>query len=185
MNNFYKCIGFNFLLFISFSNVFSQERYFTRQGHISFYSHTPVEDIRATNDHVLSILDISTGEFEITLLMKSFSFEKALMQEHFNENYVESHKYPKANFSGKILNLEQIISGENETAYIAGKLTIKDVTKDIEVESRIIIENNTITLRGKFMVTVADFNIKIPAIVRNNIAKEVEVTYQLTHQPYQ
>lgn len=184
MNNIYITFSFFIIILICGHAAIAQDRYFTRQGHISFFSHTPVEDIRAVNNQVLSIIDIATGDVEITLLMKSFSFEKALMQEHFNENYVESHKYPKANFSGKIENLEQIIAGENGSAEIKGSLTIKGVTKALEVESRITIENDTISLKGKFMVTVADFNIKIPAVVRNNIAKEVEVTYNLVHQPY-
>src|SRR5690554_8148922 len=93
------------------TSVFAQNKYFTKQGYISFYSHTPVEDIKAENNQVLSIIDFSTTEIAVTLLMKSFAFEKALMQEHFNENYVESDKYPKANFSGKIQNLEDILSG--------------------------------------------------------------------------
>lgn len=167
------------------STLWSQDRFFTRQGHISFYSHTPVEDIQAINNQVLSIFDVTTGEIEIVLLMKSFAFEKALMQEHFNENYVESHKFPKASFSGKIEDIQSLLEGEITTTPVRGMLTIKDVTQVVTVETRFVFEKDQITLRGKFMITVADYNIKIPAIVRNNIAREVEVTFQLIHQPYQ
>src|SRR5690606_8165998 len=166
------------------TSVFAQNKYFTKQGYISFYSHTPVEDIKAENNQVLSIIDISTSEIAVTLLMKSFEFEKALMQEHFNENYVESGKYPKANFSGKILNLEDILNGNNKIAEIMGSLTIKGITKPINIESKVIIEKDTITLKGKFMVAVADYNIKIPVIVRKNIAEKIEFSFILTHQPY-
>ncbi|MEX2350584.1 MAG: YceI family protein [Flavobacteriaceae bacterium] len=169
---------------MSVFSVFSQERLITRQGYVAFYSTTPVEDIKAGNNQVLSIVDLTTGEIAISILMKSFAFEKALMQEHFNENYVESNKYPKAGFSGKIINLDDILSGEVSIAEIKGELTIKDVTKPMIIESKVTKENDQLILQGKFMVTVADFNIKIPAIVRRNIAKEVEVSFRFIHQPY-
>jgi|SRR5690554_555884 len=174
------------LLFILITGLYvsAQEKYFTKQGYISFFSHTSVEDIKAENNQVLSIIDFSTGEIAITVLMKSFAFEKALMQEHFNENYVESDKYPKATFTGTIQNLKDILEGNNTIAEIKGKLTIKGITKIVTIESKTVIENDSITLKGKFMVTVADFNIKIPAIVRKNIAESVEVTFLLNHQPY-
>lgn len=175
-----------FVLFLTaVFHVHAQEQYFTRQGYVSFYSHTPVEDIKADNNQVLSILDFDAGEIAISMLMKSFTFEKALMQEHFNENYVESDKYPKAFFSGKITNLDAIKNGDVTVAVIHGDLTIKDATHPTIIESRISLEPNGIVLRGKFMVTVADYNIKIPAIVRRNIAREVEVSFHFTHEPYQ
>lgn len=176
----------HFILIFTMSvfSVFSQERLITRQGYVAFYSTTPVEDIKAGNNQVLSIVDLTTGEIAISILMKSFAFEKALMQEHFNENYVESNKYPKAGFSGKIINLDDILSGEVSIAEIKGELTIKDVTKPMIIESKVTKENDQLILQGKFMVTVADFNIKIPAIVRRNIAKEVEVSFRFIHQPY-
>lgn len=172
------------ILLTGFVQTHAQEQFFTRQGYVSFYSHTIVEDIKADNNQVLSILDFDTGEIAITMLMKSFTFEKALMQEHFNENYVESDKYPKAFFSGKISNLEAIKNGDVTVAVIQGDLTIKDATHPTVIESRITVEANTIVLRGKFMVTVADYNIKIPAIVRRNIAREVEVSFNFIHKPY-
>ncbi len=173
-----------FLSFISPSLVQAQNNYFTKQGYISFYSHTSVEDIKAENNQVLSIIDFETGDIAITLLMKSFQFEKALMQEHFNENYIESDKYPKANFSGRIQNIKDVLEGKNNIAEIRGELTIKGITKTVLIESKITIEKDNITLKGKFMITIADYNIKIPAIVRKNIAEKVEVTFILKHQPY-
>ncbi|MGS2764662.1 YceI family protein [Sinomicrobium sp. M5D2P9] len=173
------------LVFISCNSVlFSQEKYLTRQGEISFYSHTPVEDIQAENKQVLSIIDLSSGEVAISILMKSFVFEKALMQEHFNENYVESDKFPKATFTGKIYNLKEVLSGDNHVAEVKGKLTIHGITKPVEIEAKTDMEGDTVTLKGKFMITVADYDIKIPAIVRNNIAREVEVSFKLKHLPY-
>lgn len=172
------------ILSILFQTVAAQQKYFTNKGYISFFSHTAVEDIKAVNSQVLSIIDFESGEIAISILMKSFNFEKALMQEHFNENYVESNKYPKAIFSGKILNYENILNREQSIAEIQGELTIKDVTKEVFLESKVQWETDKITLKGKFLVTVADYNIKIPAIVRRNIAEKVEVAYNLIHEPY-
>lgn len=165
--------------------LYSQDRYITKQGYISFFSSTPVEDIKAENNQVLSIVDISTGQVAVTLLMKSFAFEKALMQEHFNENYVESDKYPKANFEGKIQNLSEILAGENGIALIKGNLTLHGITNPLKMEGKIEITKDKVNFQGKFMVTVADYDIKIPSIVARNIAKEVEVTCKLEHMLYQ
>lgn len=174
------------LIFISFNSLlFSQEKYLTKQGYISFYSHTPVEDIKAENKQVLSIIDLSTGEIAISILMKSFVFEKALMQEHFNENYVESDKFPKATFTGEIQDLEEVLSGDHHLAEIEGELTIHGITKPVQIEAKADTDGEKIGLKGKFMITVADYDIKIPAIVRNNIAREVEVSFKLEHLPYQ
>lgn len=163
----------------------SQNRYITKQGYISFFSTTPVEDIKAENNQVLSIVDISTGQVAVTLLMKAFAFEKALMREHFNENYVESDKYPKAKFEGKIENLKDILDGENGVALVKGNLTCHGVTNPVEMEGKLVITKEKVDFQGKFMVTVADYKIKIPSIVASNIAKEVEVTCKLEHTPYQ
>lgn len=163
----------------------AQDRFITRQGFISFYSHTPVEDIEAVNNQVLSIVDLNSGAVAVSLLMKSFQFEKALMQEHFNENYVESDKYPKANFQGKIKNLPEILSGDNGVAMISGDLTIHGITRPITMEGKLEVTDESVRFEGSFMVTVADYDIKIPSIVARNIAKEVKVTCILDHEPHQ
>jgi hypothetical protein len=84
------------------------QKFMTKNGYIGFYSHTPVEDIKADNNQVASVLDVSTGEIAFQVLIKSFQFEKALMQEHFNENYLESDKFPRSTFSGKITNISEV-----------------------------------------------------------------------------
>ena len=113
--------------------------------------------------------------------MKSFKFEKALMQEHFNENYVESDKYPKAVFQGKFLNFNLDDSSEqNVTA--TGKLTIHGVTKEITATGTFKISTNQIAARSKFVIRLEDYKVKIPQILWNNIAEEVEVTIALTYK---
>ncbi|UOB18116.1 YceI family protein [Abyssalbus ytuae] len=177
-----KSICFLVLSVFLFNLIHAQEKYITRQGHISFFSHSPVEDIEAYNDQVLSIVNANTGEVAVSLLMKSFIFEKSLMQEHFNENYVESDIYPKATFSGTIENFEE--AKQTGEALINGNLTLHGATKDIKTKAKITIAGDSILLKGNFMVEVADFDIKIPAIVANNIAKTIKISFELDHQPY-
>ena len=168
--------------FLLINNLKAQDRYLTKQGTISFFSHSPVEDIEAVNNQVLSIVDIETGDVAISVLMKSFMFEKSLMQEHFNENYVESDKFPKAKFKGKIIDFENL-ENKNKVS-IQGDLTIHGITKEVKVDANIEIDNNNLVLNGVFTVLVADYQIKIPSVVKNNIAKTIEITFSLNHKKY-
>ncbi|NNE76418.1 MAG: YceI family protein [Pricia sp.] len=162
----------------------AQDKFMTKEGFVSFFSHSIVEDIKADNNQVLSIIDTTTHKIAVQMLMRAFMFEKALMQEHFNENYVESYKYPKATFSGEIMNFDELNDQNTETEII-GELTVHGETKEISTKANIEILEDEIVLKGDFMVEVADFNIKIPAIVRNNIAKSIKVTFELHHKPYE
>ncbi len=177
--------GFYFAVLCSLlvTGLRAQDKYITKEGYVSFFSHSIVEDIKADNDQVLSIMDTSSGEIAIQLLMRSFMFEKALMQEHFNENYVESYKYPKATFSGEIMNLGEIDDQNTETE-IVGVLKLHGEEKEISTIVNIQKTSNEIVLTGDFKVDVADFNIKIPSIVANNIAKTIKVSFKLHHKPY-
>jgi polyisoprenoid-binding protein YceI len=154
------------------------QKFMTKNGYIGFFSNTPMEDIKADNNQVASVLDISTGDLAFQVLIKSFKFDKALMEEHFNENYLESDKYPKATFSGKITDLSSV-SFSSPGVYqveVAGDLTIHGVTKKIKEKGTIEISQGTINATSKFSVVPEDFNIKIPNVVRNNIAKTIEIT---------
>lgn len=170
-------------VFLVVNQIYSQEKYLTKEGYISFFSHSLAEDIKADNYQVLSIIDKETGEIAIQLLMKSFMFKKALMQQHFNESYVESHKYPKATFKGYILNFNEL-EGQNNTVEIKGILSIHGKEKEISTLAKVEVLKDQINLTGHFMVEVADFDIKIPVVVRNNIAKTIKVSFNLQHKPY-
>lgn len=174
-----------FILFtaICINTSYAQEKYLTKSGLITFFSHSPVEDIKADNKQVLSIIDTSNGKIAIAILMKSFSFEKSLMQEHFNENYVESDKYPKATFKGNINNFENLTEGK-QTITILGKLTIHGATKEIEITADADWTKSLISLTGDFNIDIADYNIDIPSVVKNNIAKSIKVSFNLNHKLY-
>ncbi|MBN1337904.1 MAG: YceI family protein [Bacteroidales bacterium] len=154
------------------------QKYITKNGYIRFFSETPVESIEAHNRQVNSALDSETGDFVFKVLMKSFEFEKALMQEHFNENYVESDKFPNATFQGKISDIGNIgfsANGSHEVT-VSGDLTIHGVMRNITEKGTLIVEDGVVTAKSVFMVKPADYDIRIPKTVINNIASEIEVT---------
>lgn len=155
-------------------------------GYISFYSHTAIEDITAENNQVASVIDAASGEVAIIVTMINFQFEKKLMQEHFNENYVESEKYPKATFNGKIINNSEVNYTE-EGVYkvsVEGDMTIHGITNKASVEGSIVVtEAGGVVIRTKFMLNPEDYKIRIPRIVRNNIAERLEISVDILHQP--
>jgi hypothetical protein len=157
------------------------QKYITKNGKIHFYSDAPTEKIEAFNNHVNSALDISSGDFIFRVLMKSFQFEKALMQEHFNENYVESHKFPNATFVGKVTNLSEkdFTTPGTYQAQIEGELSIHGVTRKISEQGTFEVKDGKIHGKSTFYVAVADYDIKIPQAVITNIAENIEVNVDI------
>lgn len=170
-------------LFIPLIITLNAQKYMTRNGYIGFYSSTPLEDIQADNHQVASILDAETGDLVFQVLMRSFQFEKKLMEEHFNENYVESEKFPKSSFDGKILNFGDLDLGKdgNYDVMVEGDLTIHGVTRSIKEKGTITISEGNIKAGSVFIVKPEDFDIEIPGVVRDKIAKEIEVTVDMKY----
>lgn len=159
-----------------FGQLVNAQKYMTQNGVISFFSTTPVEDIEAVNNQVSAVLNVENGEIASVLLMKAFNFEKALMQEHFNEKFVESDKYPKSIFKGKISDFDaSTLTEEPTAAKILGNLTIHGVTKEVEVYGMLSKSNSGINLSVEFTVEVADYEINIPGSVKDKIAKDLKV----------
>jgi polyisoprenoid-binding protein YceI len=148
-----------------------------------FYSYTPIEEIEAHNRQVVSILDAATGDLQFNLLVKSFEFKVALMQEHFNENYMESDKFPKSSFKGKITNLDKIDFKKDGIypAEVSGDLTIHGVTKTVSATGTMEIKAKTINAKAEFTVSPKDYNIEIPALVENHIAKSIDINVDVTY----
>ena len=168
-----------FLFFLPFA-LSGQIRLIDHEGEVTFFSDAPLEDIKATTKKAVAILDTSNGKVAIAIQMKSFTFAKALMQEHFNENYVESDKYPKAVFSGTITeNIDYSEQGEKEVK-VSGEMTLHGVTKPVEAIVHLNISKKKIDVRTVFNITVADYDIEIPSLVVTKIAEVVEVTATFT-----
>ena len=164
------------------------QKYFSKTGEISFVSEAPVEIIEAVNHKATTVIDLESGAIQWSVLIKAFHFEKALMEEHFNENYMESSKFPKATFKGKMLNYSELDFTKAGTieATIEGKLEIHGVTKDIQTTAIFEVIDSKIIARSDFNILLSDYNIEIPAVVSDNISKSVKVNiiaeYQLLNK---
>jgi len=171
------------IVLLGLTQMISAQKLISKTGHIRIYSHTPMEDVDAENSQVASILDPSTGTLQFSLLVKSFSFKRTLMEEHFNENYLESDKLPKSMFTGKINNLASIDLKKDGSypAEVNGDLTIHGVTKPVSASGTIEVKQGKITAQSKFNVDPKDYNIIIPDLVKEKIAKEIEVTVNVTY----
>ncbi|WP_430933608.1 YceI family protein [Saccharicrinis sp. 156] len=160
------------------------QKYLTRTGSISFFSATPLENIEAYNNQVSGVIDLENGGMAFTLLMKAFTFEKALMQEHFNEKYVESHLYPKASFKGNIKDFDSFKLGSKPADIIvSGKLSIHGVTKDVSIPATLMKDKNgNIEGKAAFIIDIQEYEIKVPSAVRKNIADNIEIKVNMVYE---
>jgi len=165
--------------------VFSQSIFMTRNGQISFFSKTPMENIEGTNNEVTSMLDTGKGDLVFAILVKSFHFEKALMEEHFNENYMESTKFPKATFQGKITNASEIKFDKDGTyeAKVEGDLTIHGVKQRQTATGTITVAKGKISAVSNFTVKLADYKIEIPSLVADKISPTIEIRVNCLYEP--
>lgn len=165
-----------FLLAIS-QVAISQEKKATKTGEITFEASVPsFEEVKATSKGVSCILNTETGEIAALALVKGFRFKNALMEEHFNENYIESSKFPKAIFKGKIEDFDATKLTDTPQKYIInGTLELHGKTKNISSIAMIKKVGNNIDIKNNFTVNPEDFDIKIPSIVSKKIAKSVDV----------
>ncbi len=164
---------------------FSQGKYISKNAYISFYSSTPMEDILGESNEAVTILNGETGEIAFQALMTTFHFKRALMEEHFNENYMESTKFPKAKFTGKIEGFtKEMLKNPAVEVKVTGTLSIHGVDKTIALPIKLGMENGKLIGTTKFKVTPEDYGITIPSLVRDKIAKQMEVTVKAEYQPY-
>jgi len=157
------------------------QKYTAESSTITFFSDAAIEDIKATNTKSSSIFNSATGDIVFSIPIKDFEFAKSLMKEHFNEKYMETEKFPKATFQGKITGFQATATGEQQ-ATAAGKLSIHGETNEINVPGTIVIQDGKLKMKSKFMVKLNDYKITIPQIVWQNIAEEVEVSIEFTYK---
>lgn len=155
----------------------AQKKYFSKESKISFYSKAPLEDIESHNTKALSAFDAGSGQIEFSVLMKGFEFAKAKMQEHFNEDYLESDKFPKAVFVGTIKNPGELTLDKDGTykVQVSGSLTMHGITKPQSAEAVFTVKNGAVSAMSDFNIAVADYNIKIPSLVADKVSKTVKV----------
>jgi hypothetical protein len=183
-----KIMKKSIILFLFLSLSFqggAQNVFITRNGKISFHSKTNLENIDATNNEVFSALDILKGDLAFAVLIKGFHFDRALMEEHFNENYLESTRFPKATFSGKIQNLSEVtlLKDGQYPVQVEGDMTIHGVTKKIVVQGEIVVQGGKVSSKATFKLVIKDFNIQVPGVVSEKIAEVVDVVVDCSYQP--
>ncbi len=163
----------------------AQTRYFTKSGRIEFFSKAPLEDIEAKNKTATAVLESSTGALQFSVLLKGFEFEKALMQEHFNENYVESDKFPKAEFKGSIINNTDISYSKPGTynTKVKGIFTLHGVSKEITTTGTLKVTADHLRAESTFNILLSDHAIKLPAIVRDKISNTIKVVVDTKLEP--
>ena len=159
-------------------SVFSQT-YFTRSGNTDFKASVEAfEPVEAKNTSTTVILKTATGDIAAQLFINAFQFKVALMQEHFNENYMDSDKFPKAVFRGKLIDFDFANSTTEKEYKLTGTLTVRGIKKEINTTAKVILKEGKLFLDAKFIVEPQDFNIDIPSIVRKKIADKINVTLQ-------
>ena len=167
------------VLLLFLSKISFGQQYMSNEGSVHFFSEAPMENIEAENKTVAGIIDVASGEFAFRVKIEDFKFAKSLMQEHFNENYMQSERYPFATFTGFIPDFQKLDFFNRQVVQVNGEMTMHGVEQPMNIEASVWIQDEKLYLISKFGIKLADFQIDIPKIVIYNIAEEVVVTIQM------
>ena len=178
-----KKLLLTFVILATLQTSLEAQKFITREGYARFFSTTPVEDIEAVNVQMSSIFDASTGKIVFQVPIKGFKFEKALMQEHFNENYMESDKIPNASFKGEVVSFPGIseVTESGIQVEVKGDLTIHGVTQAVTEQFTLSMKGGKLFLEGTFKVSPEDYKINIPSAVSDKIAESLDVTLKVEY----
>ncbi len=169
------------LLFVLSESWCAAQKMTAERTFVSFFSKASIEDIKGENTKAMSIFNSETMDIVFSIPIKEFEFDKALMKEHFNEKYLESEKFPKATFAGKVSGFSKETSVE-QAATAKGKMTIHGVSREIEVPGVITMEGGRLVVKAVFKIKLADYEVKIPRLLWKNIAEEVEVKIDFVYK---
>jgi polyisoprenoid-binding protein YceI len=173
-----------FLVLFAYAGTVKAQIYMLESANVRFFSDALIEDITATTTSVQGLINVSDKSFSFRIPIKTFEFAKDLMKEHFNENYMESEKYPYGTFKGSIAgNFDFTKNGVYEVT-ANGALNIHGVERERSLPSKLFVEGSVVRLESIFMVKLVDHDIEIPQIVFQNIAEEIEVTVKSDLIPY-
>ena len=177
-------IRFLFILFgliIGFRSISQTEIYRTNDGQVHFISEAPLEIIQASSKSLQAVIDAQKNTFAFAIPMRSFhGFNSPLQQEHFNENYMESHKYPRATFDGKIIEQVDLTQAGEYLIRAKGKLNIHGIEQERIIKSKVSIGPETMRISARFTIMLEEHDISIPMIVYQKIAKEIKVDMKAT-----
>lgn len=179
-----KYITLILLAWLSTTYQAGQNLYVCKNAKISLYSSAPIEDIKAETNTGVSVYNASTGELDFNITISTFKFPKELMQEHFNSDYMESDKFPRATFKGKILEQIDVTKDGSYPVTVNGDLTVHGVTQKRTIKGKVDIKGNVITMTSEFIVKCADHHIDIPRLVFHNIAETIQINVTATYAAY-
>ncbi len=173
------------LLFVT--AIKAQDKYFTKAGKIVFDATVPKspEQITGVNKSITCVMDTKTGNLQFAVLMKGFEFERALMQEHFNENYAESNKFPKTDFKGTVQDNPSVNYSKDGVynVHVKGTLTMHGQSKEVSAEGKITVKSGHVQLSSVFEVVLKDFGIEVPQLVADKVAKNAKITVDCSLDP--
>lgn len=179
-----KILTILFLLAYQIGFAQNGNKIITRLGQVSFFSYTSAENIEASNNQVFSIIDLSEKKIAVSMLMRAFVFKKALMEEHFNESYVESDIYPKLQFQGVIQDFD-IGDLATQTRIVKGTLDFHGIKKEVEIKAKIENADGMYQLTGDLEVGILDYDIKVPPLLAPNIAKRIKIMFRFEYDFYE
>lgn len=180
-----KITALVFPLVILILSATAQDKFYTKTGKINFSSKGAIETIEAQHKSVTCVLDSKTGNIQFSVLLRGFEFRKALMQEHFNDDYVESNKFPKSEFRGEIANNGDINYSKDGVydTKVKGKLSLHGETKDVDANGKVTIKNGRIEVDSDFNILMSDYKISIPGSVINNMSNTVKISVNCSLEP--
>jgi polyisoprenoid-binding protein YceI len=164
----------------------ASSKFFTKTGKAYFSATSSMEKIEATTNKATAVIDLTAGKIEVKLLVKTFHFEKASMEEHFNENYMESGKYPNAGFVGDITDAKSVNLAKDGSypVKVKGKLTMHNVSRDVETTATLTVKSGAVvSAKSELVAKMADFKIDIPGAVKEKIAKEAKISLDFALAP--
>jgi polyisoprenoid-binding protein YceI len=170
-----------FITFLAANVCLAQEIYSTTSANVLFFSEAPIENIQAESNKGISVINLETGEIAFQVKINTFQFDKALMQEHFNENYMESEKYPKAGFKGNISNWNST-KDKIQKVLLKGTLKMHGVSKNVIIPATLQLKGDVLVLETSFDVACGDYKIKIPKLLWKNIAEIIQVQLKANYQ---
>lgn len=172
------------IVLLSGAQILSAQQFMTRNGNVEFFSATAIENIQATNKQVSSVLDLDKKQFAFLVPIKAFHFEKALMQEHFNENYLESDEFPNASFKGSIAGAEGVDLNKDGDYRVAlsGTMNIHGVDRKVEEQAVVRVKAGKLSLNSKFILRPEDYGVNIPAGKKDNISETLDLTVEMDYE---
>jgi polyisoprenoid-binding protein YceI len=176
-----KHISILLLAWLSSLNLAGQTLYASKNAQISLFSTAPIEDIAAKTSSGNSVYNAATGDLAFSVAINTFKFPKSLMEEHFNSDYLESDKYPRATFKGKVQEHPDLTKNGSYPITVVGELNVHNVKQNRTIPGTLVVNNGEVTMKSEFMVKCVDHNIEIPRLVFRNIAESIKMTVNATY----